>query len=339
MGIETRLATGIVAASDGFEYADLTALVAGGWTLTDTMGGLGTPSIETSEVHGGSKALRIEVTGTTASSQDCYYTRTFTGLTPGALYQITLYVWENEEANGSVGIACGLRVTGGTGAYVEQDGAVGVWQQVTASGVADDDGHLTVQVGYFHSLVGGIYARVGIFDDLVFREVGDLAVLIGAGVLSVDGAVLGLSRDGWTFDPRITYDTWEYDGQLEPIAGTDVRRTAKPVLSGTLIELGATQLRALEPLAAFVTDAGVTTTVVTPTASGTAITFGDLLVNVVAVWPRLQGGFHKVTLPYALCTKYHLTGKDKSEPGVPIELEGRASAAGQASYTHTVLYP
>lgn len=339
MGIETRFAAGTVVASDGFEYSDLTALTAAGWTLTDTMGAVSTPSIETSTVHGGTAALRIDVSGTPGADQNCYYSRTFTGLTPYALYAVQAYIWENEEAGGSDGIACGLEVANGGSAYIELGDSTSAWVAKSVQGLASADGELTVRVGFFGSLAA-LYDRIGRFDDLTVTLVGDLGVLVGAGVLMVDGAVLGLSRDGWAFDPQITYDTWEYDGQLDPMAGTDVRRTAKPVLQGTLVELGASQLAALEPLGAFATTAtnGTTSTVVTPAAGATALTSGDLLTNVVAIWPRLTGGFHHVTLALGLCTKYSLAGKDKSEVGVPIEIQGRTSTAGIAAYTHTVIW-
>jgi hypothetical protein len=322
-----------MSAGDDFEYADIPALEAAGWALVDSMGGVGVPSMSGVETHDGAKALRIAVTGTTGSAEDCYYERTFTGLLEYTRYTASLWVWENHESQGSVGIGCGLQIDGGSAQYVEQSGSVGFWQQFTVTGTTDGAGELTVRVGFFESKPGATYSRVGYFDGLEILPAHPWQdVLLDAGALTVDGALVGFTQGGG-FDFKITRKLVQYEVEGIPadVVGLDRIIKIGAEMSGTLIEANDRVLTTLEPGVTSDEDAAEITTTYTPMATITTLTDGQYLANVRCSWRKLGGGFLRVTFPRAICTGYSVTGKDKAEGQIKLTIEARLASGAVVS--------
>jgi type 1 fimbria pilin len=107
--------------ADGMEYADIAAMLAAGWTITDAMGAVSTTSISSTQKTEGAVSFKIAVTGAPPANSDCYATRVVDALPAGAPVTFSADVYENEEAEGSTGIACGIEIdsagaaTGGGG--------------------------------------------------------------------------------------------------------------------------------------------------------------------------------------------------------------------------------
>jgi hypothetical protein len=159
-----------LAASDGFEYADLTALDTA-WPETDTIGDAATWSLETSVIDSGAQSAELAISGVADDNNtDAYRTRTFTGLEAGVLHTVSVRCWLNFEAAGSLGIAFGIEVDGGTEAYMAGDGPINAWRTLTATGTANGSGELTVRIGAFHAFGSTTYDRLARFDTLEIRS-------------------------------------------------------------------------------------------------------------------------------------------------------------------------
>jgi hypothetical protein len=153
-----------VVATDGFEYADVAALDAA-WPETDTMGADSTWTVSTTVLDSGVRAAELIILGTLGAGENCYRSRTFTGLAPSTAHTVSLRVWLNYEEQGSTGIAFGLEVVGGTAGYIEEHGPINAWRTVTATGTTNGSGELTVRVGAFDG-VASTADRLARFDTL-----------------------------------------------------------------------------------------------------------------------------------------------------------------------------
>jgi len=153
-----------VVATDGMEYADLAALNAA-WPETDTMGAESTWTLSTSVIDSGATSAQLALVGTLAEGENCYRTRTFTGLAADTLHRVRMRVWLNLEMQGSSGIAFGVEVVGGTAGYIEEHGPINAWRTVEATGTTNGSGELTVRFGAFDS-VAAPADRLARFDTL-----------------------------------------------------------------------------------------------------------------------------------------------------------------------------
>lgn len=149
---------GVGADADDLDYADITAMHTAGWAETNTIssifGGSSVHSLSADETHGGAaKSLKITLAGYTFGNRHSYEEFVFGGYTPAEAVTVKVWVWENEEETG--GVRCGIRLNGdntlpsGYTNYVSQVGTVGFWQELTATGVADGSGNVTVDLGFF----------------------------------------------------------------------------------------------------------------------------------------------------------------------------------------------
>jgi hypothetical protein len=156
-----------IVATEGFEdYADLTALNAV-WVETDTIGAVSAWGFSTTVVDAGAKSLQLLIDGVAdANNTDTYRTRTFTGLPASEPCTVTVRCWLNREAAGSLGIAFGIQVDGGTEDHVRGDGIVSDWRTLTATGTSNGSGELTVRIGAFGAFGSTTYDRVARWDSL-----------------------------------------------------------------------------------------------------------------------------------------------------------------------------
>lgn len=151
-------------------------------------------------------------------------------------------------------------------------------------------------------------------------------ILLDGGVLYVAGTKLGALRGGSTFDPGIEITEIGYDGQRAPTAGMDRKTFARPVITGTMIEMDETALLRLEPggSAATAGTTGAQVVTITAHAMGELLAEStDYLTNVRVVFLRGDGKYWAVLFPLALVKKWSMTGVDKTGAEFAIEIEAR----------------
>jgi hypothetical protein len=157
-----------VVASDGFEYADLAALGAV-WPETDTLGTVSTWGIETSVIDSGSTSAGLTVIGSPAAGQESTRQRTFSGLSPGSTYTVTIRVWLNEEFGNNQGnnLRFGIRQVGGDEVFVPTPpgNTINAWTTLTLRATADGSGEITLEIGAF-AASANTHNRVARFDTL-----------------------------------------------------------------------------------------------------------------------------------------------------------------------------
>jgi hypothetical protein len=181
--------TDTAAAFETFESYATVAEVEAVWPLTNTVGGTPQWYLDTAIKRDGTKSLRLTIYGTTPANSDVYRTRTFSGFTPGAQYRVLVPTWQNYEAGGSTGIAVGVEwVDTGAGrgsAYIEENGTLNRWFDLTVLATADADGNITLKIGGFHleeSNILNAYERDIRFDGIAITPYEPRYTAFGTGV-------------------------------------------------------------------------------------------------------------------------------------------------------------
>ena len=156
-------------------------------------------------------------------------------------------------------------------------------------------------------------------DDLALN----VAVLyIGASIAgtTVSGTSLGATQGGIDFKPGIKRRSIDYDGARSETEGLSYVIEYDAHLSGSIIQLGASQIAVLEPGATSDVSGGTTT--YTPIAGDTLYTpTTDYLEDVMAVWQRGNGGLFVVHFPKAMVIDWSLDSKDKAEAKAKIDIK------------------
>lgn len=164
-------------------------------------------------------------------------------------------------------------------------------------------------------------------------------VLFDSGVLYAGATVFGAFQGGLKFDPGTTYRNIEFDGKRSPVGLLDRKMMSAPKISGTVIQLSATNVGQIEP-GASVTATGAWTgsTSYLPKKAGTNLVSGDYLTNVRGIWQRGSGGFVQVRFAQALCTKFDLTSQDGAEVAIALEIEARLDMTASGANVGDVPY-
>lgn len=152
-------------------------------------------------------------------------------------------------------------------------------------------------------------------------------LLLNAGVLfrtiSAVSTKLGVTRGAPDFDPGVDISDIQFDGMRCRLKGLSRKTAWKPVIKGTMIELGPTatgkQTLVLEPGSTEATVGGVTTT--TPKGAGSLFAAADYISDLRWIYERSNGQFVAIYFPIALCTKWSMKGTDKGEAEISFEFE------------------
>lgn len=149
-------------------------------------------------------------------------------------------------------------------------------------------------------------------------------VLLDSGVLYVGASVFGAFQGGLKFDPGIEYANTAFDGKRSPVKGLDRKANVMPKITGTVIQLSATNVGQVEP-GATVSASGAWTgsTSYLPKRAAGYLASGDYLSDVRAIWLRGSGSFVQVRFPAGLLTKYDITSQDGQEVAIAVEIEAR----------------
>lgn len=165
--------------------------------------------------------------------------------------------------------------------------------------------------------------------------------MFNAGVLfrtiSAVSTKIGVTQGAPDFDPGVEIGDIQFDGMRCKLKGLSRKTGFKPIVKGTIIELGPTasgkQTLLLEPGSSEATVGGVTTT--TPKAAGSLFAAGDYITDLRWIFDRGNGLYVAVYFPFALCTAWSVKGQDKAEPQVSFTFEAVGDPAndlGTAPY-------
>jgi hypothetical protein len=149
-------------------------------------------------------------------------------------------------------------------------------------------------------------------------------VLLDSGVLYVGTSAFGAFQGGLKFDPGTTYRNVEFDGKRSAVGLLDRKMMTAPKISGTVIQLSATNVGQIEPGASITTGGSWTgSTSYAPKRAASLLVAGDYLANIRAIWLRGSGGFVQVRFAQALLNKYDVTSQDGAEVAIALEIEAR----------------
>lgn len=176
-------------------------------------------------------------------------------------------------------------------------------------------------------------------------------VLIDTGVLYVGNSngigitPIGVTRGGLTFSPEKEMRNIEFDGKRGDIEQLDRITRHGGRISGTFIQLGATQIPRFE--AGVTTDSSApfatgtpanVTTQHQPKAASTLLAAGDYITNLRLVYARRNGDYVQVRFPKALCETYEWVGEDNSEAEIAAEFVARLPLTVADTNTDAPLY-
>lgn len=160
-------------------------------------------------------------------------------------------------------------------------------------------------------------------------------VIVDSGVLYIGANVFSAHTGGLKFDPTRTLRQVVFDGQRSPIVGLDRTVETNAVLTGTVLQVPATNFPILEAGAQSpvppVPGGPSGATQLQPKLGSLMFAVGDYLTNVRAIWQRGDYSYVQVRFPKGLCTKWDLTSTDKEEGKFAITIEARLdmSVSGQ----------
>lgn len=150
--------SGTVVASDSFEYADQSAMTAGGWTIADTLSDSAWVFGATDQVYTGSKSLKAAMTGTggLSGSGNLSARRVFgtgDGLAPNTQYVVNIRGRMNVHS--SYDAQKWLIVNDDINHYVDQLGEAseGAWERLQVIATSDGSGNLPVEIRCAHAFV------------------------------------------------------------------------------------------------------------------------------------------------------------------------------------------
>lgn len=157
-------------------------------------------------------------------------------------------------------------------------------------------------------------------------------VLLDSGVLYLSTAAFGAFQGGLKFDPGTTYRNVEFDGKRTAVRLLDRKMMTAPKLTGTMIQLTAGKVPAIEPGAAITSAGGFTgSTSFMPKRAGSLLVAGDYVTDVRAIWLRGDNSYVSVRFASALVAKYDITSQDGAEVSIALEIEARLDMAASGA--------
>lgn len=159
-------------------------------------------------------------------------------------------------------------------------------------------------------------------------------ILYGEGVVYIGSAKFGVTKGPPKWNPNRTFENIGFDGKYAPIKGLDRPMNGEPSLAFTMLEIGdsttGNQIVKFEP---GLTTATVSTTITkTPALSGALVAAGSYAADVRVIWERgaaASGNYFAVYFPVGLFNKYDISGQDKKEALIAVEVVGRLDLATQ----------
>lgn len=150
-------------------------------------------------------------------------------------------------------------------------------------------------------------------------------VLLDTGIMYIGSAIFAAQDGGMKFDPKKTFREVMFDGKRSRIKGLDRTVNFAPVITGTVIEMSPALMLDFEPGATAVTLTGSPsgfTSGYEPKGAGVLFAAGDYISSCRVIWQRGDGTYVQVRFyDGALCTKWDMSGTDKQEVKIAVELE------------------
>jgi hypothetical protein len=184
--------------------------------------------------------------------------------------------------------------------------------------------------------------------------------LLDSGILSIGATAVSVSRGGLTDSVTPEWSNVDFDGKRSSIVGLDRKTGIVAKFAGTFLQFaqthvliyqaqkigstsatgqGAPSLTVAQAAALTVAAAAAYTSNVPGVIEGAQGLFsaGRYLSDLRLTFQRGSGGDVRVIFPKALCTRYDLKGKEKSEAEVSAEFEARLDMSVAAD-TDTMPY-
>lgn len=146
-------------------------------------------------------------------------------------------------------------------------------------------------------------------------------VILDSAVLYIGGTVFGATQGGLNLELGKEIRNVEFDGKKSKVYLLDRTMMVNPVITGTVIELGPTDVANIEPGASTVTSG-----VYVGKRGGVQYVSGDYLSDVSCVWKRgaaTGNQYVAVNFPKALVVNWSLGSQDGGEGQLAITLEAR----------------
>jgi hypothetical protein len=164
-------------------------------------------------------------------------------------------------------------------------------------------------------------------------------VLLGSMVIYIDGnAAYKASQNEPSVNLPRTFENLPFDGKLVPKVGLDRKVDGVPSISGTFIEINATNALDLEPGGSTATSGGIDT--ITPGNYGEFLASDQYKQNVRAVMRRGGGGIVAIEFDWALVIADTIQGASAGNGTVQLTIEARQAAASSSlgSPLHTIKF-
>jgi len=153
---------------------------------------------------------------------------------------------------------------------------------------------------------------------------------------TVSGTKVSATQGGIDFKPGIKRRQVEYDGMRSETQQMSYVIEYDAHITGSIIQLGASQIALLEPGATSETAGSVTT--YTPISGDTLYAEGDYITDFMAVWQRGNGGLFVVHFPVAMVIDWSIDSKDKSEAKAKIDVKAILSLTDAVTDTGACPY-
>jgi hypothetical protein len=210
--------------------------------------------------------------------------------------------------------------------------------QFSISAVCDGSGNIDCEFGiYFDDGVGSI--SIGATLDELWVESVDESwdIIPDSAICYHEGNIpISISREGASFDPRIVWENYDYEGKRAPTHGLDEPVSMSPIVKVKFMEVAERQFEVYQPGGAWGDSAFERT--LTPPAMGSALATSFSLNDFRVVWKRWSGGYIQARFPKAFVSSWNLAAADKNEGEVPVIVEARQDLTGGASPKTTRLF-
>lgn len=163
------------------------------------------------------------------------------------------------------------------------------------------------------------------FDDVHLTQALDGDFLLNAGVVEVNGTVLGYTRDGVEMDEADEWETLDFPGRKADVTEADLKRVSRMRYSMTVVSVPKVLEEAFPGITTS-TGTGLVNTIYTPHPAGTVLGSGDYLTDLTVHWPY-GPGFLRGRLLKAVAKEPRLISRDKDEVTIRLTFEARVDRA------------
>jgi hypothetical protein len=211
-----------------------------------------------------------------------------------------------------------------------------VWFNITT--VCDASGNIDCEFGIFLDDGIGSTSIGATLDEIVVESIDESWDIIpDSAICYREGNIpISITREGASFDPRIVWDNYEYEGKRAPVYGHDEPVSMSPVVRVKFMEVSEDQIALYQPGGVWGDTAFDRT--LTPPSMGSPLATSFALNDFRCVWKRWSGGYLQARFPKAFVTGWSLAAADKNEGEIPVMIEARQDLTGGLNPKTTPLF-